>query len=48
MNHYTSASIKSKVYSKLTKIAKKERRTISDQLDIILDYYQNSNGVFHK
>lgn len=39
-NHYVSASIKKNQYLKLVKLAKKEKHTISDQLEIILSFYK--------
>lgn len=41
-NDFTSASIKKKFYKKLSKLAKKERHTISDELDIIIEFYAKS------
>ena len=43
-NCFTNASIKSKIYRKLSKIAKNERHTISDQLDILIVSYENVRG----
>jgi len=40
--NFSNASIKTKIYKKLSKLAKKERHTISDQLDIIIEFYKKS------
>ena len=42
INDFISASIKKKSYKKLSKLSKKERHTISDQLDIITEFYEKS------
>ena len=42
--NFTNASIKTKVYRKLSKLAKKELHTISDQLNIIIEFYTKSKG----
>lgn len=39
MKTFTSASIKTPSYKKLSRLAEKEKHTISVQLDIILQYY---------
>jgi len=39
MNGFVSASIKEKQYRRLVKLSKKEKHTISDQLNIVLEYY---------
>ena len=44
-NSFTNASIKIKIYKKLSKLSKKERHTISDQLDIIIEFYKKSKEV---
>lgn len=41
-NDFVSSSIKAKTYKKLSKLAKKERHTISDELDIIIEFYEKS------
>ena len=43
-NDFRTASIKIKIYKKLSKLAKKERHTISDELDIIIESYEKSKG----
>jgi len=44
-NIFVSASIKKQPYKKLSKLSKKERHTISDQLDIIIESYEKLTGV---
>lgn len=39
INGFVSASIKEKQYRKLVKLSKKEKHTISDQLNIVLETY---------
>jgi len=41
-NDFVSASIKKKSYKKLSKLSKKERHTISDELEIIIKFYEKS------
>jgi len=44
MNKYVSVSIKIESYGKLRKIAKREKRTISDELSIICDNYNEQEN----
>ncbi len=41
-NGFVSASIQKKSYRKLSRLSKKERHTISDELDIIIEFYEKS------
>lgn len=47
MNDFVSASIKERQYRKLVKLSKKEKHTISDQLNIVLESYSKTTKRGH-
>lgn len=43
-DNYTSVSIKSQVSKKIQRLSKKEKHTISDQLEIVIHHYLSTGG----
>ena len=42
---FTTASLKEQVFNKLRQLSDLEKRTISNELDIIVDFYVSKNNL---